>query len=318
MPKLHHNQTGQGFVSTFSLDVYIEGTEFMFDCDVVLAWSRFTSTNVSDSSYRYFGFGFQIDSNPDIPYARVDNIVPSGGGFEATTWYNDDTVADEKKVHITKKWTGLTPGQHTLKIIYNSTSGSIVPIPSGATLSDYKNINLAIFNLFSNSLFPGIVRNYKGSETQNMVVTGLVDELSGSMGDLLTFDPEGRLRPSTVSETTIANMSAAIDAIEDNVTLVQNNDVDIGTETVDTIPITAGAVWWDVSLKKGNNIRNGTILATVVNGNVEWSYGAFSPDNGDTSAVTFNVSAAGNDVLLQAIATSDDWDVRAFRKVIEY
>jgi hypothetical protein len=151
----------------------------------------------------------------------------------------------------------------------------------------------------------------------------------GNAGNILTWNASGVLEDSGTSISDAAALIAAnasdigvnasnIASIEDNVKFVENNDVDTGTETLDSITMATGGVWWDVISRKGNNIRSGSIIANVVNSNVEWSFAGFTADNGSTSDISYNVTYSGGDIILQVTASSDNWDVRAFRRSVTY
>ena len=119
-------------------------------------------------------------------------------------------------------------------------------------------------------------------------------------------------------QSQITDNTNDIAAIEDNVKEIENLDIDTGTETIDSVTMSTGAVFWDVIKRKGNNIRSGSILANVVNSTVEWSYSGFTNDNGSTGDLDFNVTYSGGDLILQGIATSDNWEVKVFRRAVTF
>lgn len=100
----------------------------------------------------------------------------------------------------------------------------------------------------------------------------------------------------------------------------KNVDIDAGTETVDSFSdILGDAVIWHYVVKKGVNLRAGTILAVwdSANNNVEWAEQSTN-DIGDTSALTFTVDINTNNVrLLATLATGEiNWEVRVIRNMI--
>ena len=100
----------------------------------------------------------------------------------------------------------------------------------------------------------------------------------------------------------------------------QNTDIDAGTETVDTFADTAGdAVSWTYLVKKGANLRAGTIVACWdASGNTTEYTETHTNDIGDTSVITFDVDINSDNVRLLATATSGEtnWIVRVVRTLI--
>lgn len=144
-----------------------------------------------------------------------------------------------------------------------------------------------------------------------------VESNTANISNAYTYIDSVNARVDELSAS-VSSISAYVSTIEDNVKLVQNNDVDTGTETVDAVTMSTGSVWWDVVKRKDNNIRTGTIIANVVNNTVEWSSVGFTKDIGNTNGLSFNVTYSGGQLILQATATTDNWDVRAFRRAITY
>lgn len=100
-------------------------------------------------------------------------------------------------------------------------------------------------------------------------------------------------------------------------TNVENTDIDTGTEDIDTFdPGTDGMAIWHCFISDGTNIRQETMIAA-------WDYSAgtvvFSDpataDIGDTSNLVLSVDMSGpsGNVRLRAIASSDNWTVKAAR-----
>jgi hypothetical protein len=89
-----------------------------------------------------------------------------------------------------------------------------------------------------------------------------------------------------------------------------NTDVDIGTENVATAT-GAEAAFFDYVVKNGTNIRAGTITSATDGTNVEYNE-ISTVDLGDTSDVKLKVVLSSSDLILQATATSDNWNVSSF------
>ena len=98
-----------------------------------------------------------------------------------------------------------------------------------------------------------------------------------------------------------------------------NTDVDTGTETVASVAIaTYTAAFFDFVIKKGLNVRSGTVYAchdgdtTPLVAFTETS----TQDLGDTSDVTLSVDISGGNMRLRATTTSDDWSVKSLIRAI--
>ena len=89
-----------------------------------------------------------------------------------------------------------------------------------------------------------------------------------------------------------------------------NTDVDTGTENVATAT-GAEAAFFDYVVKNGTNVRAGTITAATDGTNVEYNETS-TADLGDTSDIKLKVVLSSSDLILQATATSDNWNVSSF------
>jgi hypothetical protein len=97
---------------------------------------------------------------------------------------------------------------------------------------------------------------------------------------------------------------------------VEDNDVDTGTQTVDSFSKDdAIASVWEYVIKKDTDLRTGRIMACWDGTNVEYSETSTN-DLGDTSDISFSVAIIGSDVALRVTATSDNWAVFACRKLL--
>ena len=95
-----------------------------------------------------------------------------------------------------------------------------------------------------------------------------------------------------------------------------NTDVDTGTETVANVAIaTYTAAFFDFVIKKGTNVRSGTVYACHDDTTVEFTETS-TQDLGDTSDVTLSVDISGGNMRLLATVTSDDWSVKSLIRAI--
>jgi hypothetical protein len=105
--------------------------------------------------------------------------------------------------------------------------------------------------------------------------------------------------------------------IKDALLSNQNNtDVDTGTEAIASVVLaTYTAAFFDFVIKKGTNVRSGTVYACHDGTSVAFIETSTS-DLGDTSDVTLNVVISTIYLQLQATTTSDDWSVKSLIRAI--
>jgi len=99
----------------------------------------------------------------------------------------------------------------------------------------------------------------------------------------------------------------------------ENTDIDTGAEVVAQVAYaTYTAAFFDFVVKKGTNVRSGTVYACH-NGDttplVEFTETS-TQDLGDTSDVTLSVDISGTTMRLLATVTSDDWSVKSLIRAI--
>ena len=99
----------------------------------------------------------------------------------------------------------------------------------------------------------------------------------------------------------------------------ENTDIDTGVEVVAQVAhATYTAAFFDFVVKKGTNVRSGTVYACH-NGDttplVEFTETSTN-DLGDTSDVTLSVDISGANMRLLATVTSDDWSVKSLIRAI--
>ena len=97
----------------------------------------------------------------------------------------------------------------------------------------------------------------------------------------------------------------------------ENTDIDsAASEVVAQVSTTDyTAAFFDFVVKKGTNIRSGTVYACHDGTNVEFTETSTN-DLGDTSDVTLSVDISGANMRLLATVTSDDWSVKSLIRAI--
>jgi hypothetical protein len=96
-----------------------------------------------------------------------------------------------------------------------------------------------------------------------------------------------------------------------------NTDIDsAAAEVVASVAhATYTAAFFDFVIKKGTNIKSGTVFACHDGTNVEFTETS-TADLGDTSDVTLSVDISGADMRLLATVTSDDWSVKSLIRAL--
>jgi len=97
----------------------------------------------------------------------------------------------------------------------------------------------------------------------------------------------------------------------------ENTDIDsAAAEMVAQVAIaTYTAAFFDFVVKKGTNVRSGTVYACHDGTNVEFTETSTN-DLGNTSDVTLSVDISGGNMRLLATVTSDDWSVKSLIRAI--
>ena len=153
-----------------------------------------------------------------------------------------------------------------------------------------------------------------------------IDLGATASSSFLTFSPSGseKMRIDALGNVGIGadNLSEKLEVngnvkIKNALLSNQNNtDVDTGTEAIASVVLaTYTAAFFDFVIKKGTNVRSGTVYACHDGTNVEFTETSTN-DLGDTSDVTLNVVISTIYLQLQATTTSDDWSVKSLIRAI--
>ena len=96
----------------------------------------------------------------------------------------------------------------------------------------------------------------------------------------------------------------------------ENTDIDsAAAEVVAEVDISYTAAFFDFVVKKGTNVRSGTVYACHDGTNVEFTETSTN-DLGDTSDVTLSVDKTSTKLRLLATVTSDAWSVKSLIRAI--
>lgn len=137
-----------------------------------------------------------------------------------------------------------------------------------------------------------------------------------SYGEVMRLDGDGNVGIGTTSPTEKLEVVGNIKIQAALLSNQENTDVDIATETVANVLIADyTAAFYDFVIKKGTNVRSGTVYACHDGTNVEYTETSTN-DLGDTSDVTLSVGIYGTNMKLLATATSADWSVKSLIRAI--
>ena len=96
----------------------------------------------------------------------------------------------------------------------------------------------------------------------------------------------------------------------------ENTDIDTGAEVVAQVSTSLyTAAFFDFVIKKGTNVRSGTVYACHDGTNVEFTETS-TQDLGDTSDVVLSVNKSGTNLRLLATVASNDWSVKSLIRAI--
>jgi hypothetical protein len=184
---------------------------------------------------------------------------------------------------------GNTAGSHGLSIMsQNNAVGSIY-------FGDNNNNDSGIINYEHGLNQLRFVTN----RTQKMVINSSGNVGIGTTSPSEKLDVAGNIK-----------IQAALLSNQDN------TDVDTGTETVANVAIaTYTAAFFDFVIKKGTNVRSGTVYACHDGTNVEFTETS-TQDLGNTSDVTLSVDISGTNMRLRATSLSESWSVKSLIRAI--
>jgi hypothetical protein len=126
---------------------------------------------------------------------------------------------------------------------------------------------------------------------------------------------------TNTTSITIDSTSITYDIFRADISTVADNDVDTGTEVLDSFSDSLSkACRWDYVIDNGpgTNMRAGVIVAcwNTTSGSTPAYYETETLDIGDTSGVTFTVDKSTNTIQLNITVGSDNWAIRTQRYLI--
>ena len=132
----------------------------------------------------------------------------------------------------------------------------------------------------------------------------------------MRIDSSGNVGIGTTSPSEKLDVNGNIKVDNALLSNQENTDIDsAAAEVVAQVAISYTAAFFDFVVKKGTNVRSGTVYACHDGTNVEFTETSTN-DLGDTSDVTLSVDKTSADLRLIATVTSDDWSVKSLIRAI--
>jgi len=242
----------------------------------------------------------------NIERMRIDS---SGNVGIGTTSPSEKLVVDGKVII-----NNTTPPNNLAQLNIGSTSGGetrAIDIDGNWTAGESKSITFAYG--YNDTHMVGQINCVFNSSTDSRLRWGKLYH----GGATSTYTMELKSTSATTADLTVAgSINVNTNGL---INFEQNTDIDTGAEVVAQVAhATYTAAFFDFVVKKGTNVRSGTVYACH-NGDstplVEFTETSTN-DLGDTSDVTLSVDISGANMRLLATVTSDDWSVKSLIRAI--
>ncbi len=189
---------------------------------------------------------------------------------------------------------------------------------TGDSLSIGDNSNTQTYMRFANSR---TMVGYGGANAVIQAGSGKginfnVNNDSFNSGTAATITSTGNVGIGTTSPSEKLDVAGNIKIQAALLSNQENTDIDsAAAEVVAQVAISYTAAFFDFVVKKGTNVRSGTVYACHDGTNVEFTETSTN-DLGDTSDVTLSVDKTSTNLRLIATVTSDDWSVKSLIRAI--
>jgi len=252
-----------------------------------------TANLIQSSGNSYFNGG-NVGIGVTAPVAKLDVLGTSGGPVVFDYAYATNAGlrihGDESAMDIV----GTDVGNHASTILLRNGN-------EGFGLLNNPNLNTLQFRSFTATSDAFSIHN-TGSNLSSLV-------------DIVTLEKDGNVGIGTTSPSEKLEVNGNIKV--DNVLLSNQQNTDVsGLELVANVLVASyTAAFFDFVVKKGTNVRSGTVYACHDGTNVEFTETSTN-DLGDTSDVVLSVDISGTNMRLLADAATSGWSVKSLIRAI--
>ena len=252
-----------------------------------------TKSLINSSGNSYFNGG-NVGIGVTAPVAKLDVLGTSGGPVVFDYAYATNAGlrihGDESAMDIV----GTDVGNHASTILLRNGN-------EGFGLLNNPNLNTLQFRSFTATSDAFSIHN-TGSNLSSLV-------------DIVTLEKDGNVGIGTTSPSEKLEVNGNIKV--DNVLLSNQQNTDVsGLELVANVLVASyTAAFFDFVVKKGTNVRSGTVYACHDGTNVEFTETSTN-DLGDTSDVVLSVDISGTNMRLLADAATSGWSVKSLIRAI--
>jgi len=295
-------------------DLASDGVAYIADYDSQFATNFFYRNQTAAQSSVPVMLVRQTNTGDDQPVLVLDQDG-TGDIFQAFTDTSQVFTIDyEGHVGI-----GTTNPGYKLSVDDNS----VTNIPKtllqfdAANIADNGGYNID-FRASSNDTADRYVARIRGTRES----TGALSQLSfwtesgAALEQRMTIRASGKVGIGTTTPGEKLDVNGNIKIQSALLSNQENADIDTGVEVVgQVVKATYTAAFFDFVVKKGTNVRSGTVYACHDGTNVEFTETS-TQDLGDTSDVTLSVDLGSSTMRLLATTTSDDWSVKSLIRAI--